>query len=192
MSNTGSRRDFLAHAAAGGVCLLTFTVAGCEQKLTPAQARDTKVPFRTLDPGEVKTVDALGETLLPGSAAAGLAHYVDHQLSGDPADSMLMIKYLGVPAPFTGFYRSGLRALEGVARALSGKSFADLTPQQATALVGRLSAGQVDRWQGPPAGLFYFVLRGDAVDVVYGTQAGFELLGVPYMAHIAPPSRWGE
>jgi len=36
------------------------------------------------------------------------------------------------------------------------------------------------------------VVRNDAVDVVYGTQSGFEQLGVPYMAHIAPPSRWGE
>ena len=38
----------------------------------------------------------------------------------------------------------------------------------------------------------YFVLRNDAVDVFYGTQDGFEALGIPYMAHIEPPSRWGE
>src|SRR5436309_1895174 len=94
MSNTGSRREFLARATAGGVCLLTFSIAGCERKLTPAQAHEMKVPFRTLAPADVKTVEALGEVLLPGSAAAGLAHYLDHQLSADPADSMLMIKYL--------------------------------------------------------------------------------------------------
>ena len=39
---------------------------------------------------------------------------------------------------------------------------------------------------------FYFVLRNDAVDVVYGTKDGIESLGIPYMAHIEPPSRWGE
>jgi hypothetical protein len=33
-------------------------------------------------------------------------------------------------------------------------------------------------------------VRSDAVDVVYGTPAGFEALGVPYMEHIMPPRRW--
>lgn len=192
MSNTSSRRDFIVRGAAGGACLLTFTLAGCETRLTPAQARAANVPFRTLDAEDAKTVDALGETLLPGSTPAGLAQYIDHQLSGDPADSMLMIKYLGVAAPFNDFYRGGLRATNAAAQSLHGKPFADLDAQQAAALVSRMSAGHLDGWQGPPAGLVYFVLRSDAVDVMYGTQSGFELLGVPYMAHIAPPSRWGE
>ncbi len=192
MSNTNSRRDFIVRGAAGGACLLTFTLAGCEAKLTPAQARTAQIPFRALDAADVKTVDALGETLLPGSSTAGLAHYLDHQLSGNPADSMLMIKYLRVAAPFNEFYRSGLRATNAAAQSAYGKDFPDLGAERATALVTRMSGGHLDGWQGPPAGLFYFVLRSDAVDVVYGTQAGFELLGVPYMAHIEPPSRWGE
>jgi hypothetical protein len=187
-----ARRDFLVRGAVGGACLLTFTLSGCETKLTPSQARGADVPFRSLDAGDVKTVDALGETLLPGSSTAGLAHYLDHQLSGDPADSMLMIKYLGVAAPFNEFYRGGLRATNTVAQSLHGKAFADLSTEQATALVSMMSGGHLDGWEGPPPGLFYFVLRSDAVDVVYGTRAGFELLGVPYMAHIEPPSRWGE
>jgi hypothetical protein len=192
MSNTNSRRDFVTGAAAGGVCLLTFTLSGCEAKLTPAQARAAKVPLHTLTASDASTVDSFGEILLPGSTAAGLAQYLDHQLSGDPAHSMLMIKYLGVAGPFDAFYRGGLRATEAAARVLYGKAVADLNPQQAGALVNRISAGHVEGWQGPPSALFYFVLRNDAVDVVYGTQRGFELLGVPYMAHIAPPSRWGE
>jgi hypothetical protein len=193
MSNTSSRRDFITNgAAAGGVCLLTFTLSGCDAKLTPAQARAAKVPLHTLTAGDVTTLDALGETLLPGSAAAGLAQYLDHQLSGDAAHSMLMIKYLGVAAPFDDFYRTGLRATETAARALYGKALTDLSSQQAGTLVTQMSAGHVNGWQGPPSALFYFVLRNDAVDVMYGTQRGFELLDVPYMAHIAPPSRWGE
>ena len=182
-----ARRDFIV-----GGALLTFTLAGCQKKMTPAQARAAEVPFRTLDAGNVAILDALGETLLPGSSGAGLAHYIDHQLSGDPADSMLMIKYLGVAAPFTEFYAGGLRATDALARAVYGKAFTGLSSEQATALVAKMSGGQVEGWQGPPAGLFYFVLRSDAVDVVYGTKTGFEQLGVPYMAHIEPPSRWGE
>jgi hypothetical protein len=160
--------------------------------MTPAQARASDVPFRALDTGTVAVLDALGDVLLPGSAAAGLAHYIDHQLSGDPADSMLMIKYLGVPAPFADFYRVGLHAAGALARAVHGKAFADLSKEQAIGLVAKMAAGQIEGWQGPPVGLFYFVLRSDAVDVVYGTKAGFEQLGVPYMAHIEPPGRWGE
>jgi hypothetical protein len=160
--------------------------------MTPAQARASDVPFRALDTGTVAVLDALGDVLLPGSAAAGLAHYIDHQLSGDPADSMLMIKYLGVPAPFDDFYRGGLHAIDALARAAYGKSFADLSKERGIGLVTKLAGGQIEGWQGPPPGLFYFVLRSDAVDVVYGTKAGFEQLGVPYMAHIEPPSRWGE
>ena len=192
MSSTNSRRDFLIHGAAAGGCLLTFTLSGCKTDLTPAQARAAKVPLHTLAAGDVTTVDALGEALLPGCAAAGLAQYLDHQLSGDPAHSMLMIKYLGVPPPFDAFYQGGLRATASAARALYGKAFGELSSQQAGALVTQMSAGHVDGWQGPPSALFYFVLRNDAVDVFYGTQGGFELLGVPYMAHIAPLSRWGE
>ena len=41
-----------------------------------------------------------------------------------------------------------------------------------------------------PAGQAYFVLRSDAVDVVYGTMEGYERLGVPYLPHIAPDKRW--
>jgi len=182
-----ARRDFIV-----GGALLTFTLAGCEKKMTPAQARAAEVPFRTLDARTVAVLDALGEILLPGSAAAGLSHYIDHQLSGDAADSMLMIKYLGVQAPFTVFYKSGLQATDTLARTVYGKAFPGLSNEQASALVTKMSGGQVEGWQGPPAGLFYFVLRNDAVDVVYGTTAGFEQLGVPYMAHIEPPSRWGE
>jgi hypothetical protein len=192
MSNTSSRRDFLVKGAAGGACLLTFTLSGCETRLTPAQARTAKVPFRSLNASDVKTVEALGETLVPGSSTAGLAHYLDQQLSGEAADSMLMIKYLGVAPPFNEFYRGGLRATDAAAQSLHGKPLADLGTPEATALVSQMSGGHIEGWQGPPAGLFYFVLRSDAVDVVYGTQAGFELLGVPFMAHIEPPSRWGE
>ena len=172
--------------------LLTFMVGGCEKKLTPAAARLAAVPFRTLDPREVHSLETLGDVLLPGSAAAGLAHYIDHQLSGPQASSMLMIKYLGVPAPFTGFYRSGLAGLDAAARALVATDFSDLDGATANQLAGQMATGEPAGWSGPPAGLFYFVLRSDAIDVMYGTPAGFAALGIPYMAHIGPPSRWGE
>jgi hypothetical protein len=180
-----SRREFLQHGALGGAGLLTFFVGGCEKKLTPADARVQKIPLRTLSDAEGKTLEALGEVLLPGSAAAGLAHYIDHQLSGSVEDSMLMIKYLGVAPPFAPFYQQGLQSV-------AAAGFGKLAAPEARAFVSKLAAGDVAGWTGPPAAAFYFVVRNDAIDTMYGTQAGFAKLNVPYMAHILPPSRWGE
>jgi gluconate 2-dehydrogenase subunit 3-like protein len=189
---TQSRRDFIARGIAGGVGLFTFTIAGCEKKVTPAQARAAGADFRTLTPAEVTTLDALGEILLPGAAAAGMSHFIDHQLSGNPADSMLMIKYLRVPAPFIDFYRAGLRGAEQAANKRFNAGLSALKPEQGGVFVQHMAMGQLEGWTGPPAALFFFVLRNDAVDTVYGTPSGFEKLGVPYMPHIAPPTAWGE
>jgi hypothetical protein len=185
-------QTFSRRVLIGGVGALSFFFAGCEKRLLPSEAKQADVPLRTLTATEAKTLEALGEILLPGSAAAGLAHYIDHQISGPPADSMLIVKYLGVSPPFADFYRRGLAGTDALARAAHGKSLAELDTAHGTTVVTSMAGGQPQAWTGPPAGLFYFTLRSDAIDVVYGTQRGFENLGVPYMAHIAPPSRWGE
>jgi hypothetical protein len=52
-------------------------------------------------------------------------------------------------------------------------------------------AGSPAGWAGGvPAPLFYFGLRSDAIDVVYGTVDGFAKLGIPYMPHILPTTAW--
>jgi Gluconate 2-dehydrogenase subunit 3 len=188
---THSRRDFLKEGAAGATTWFTFAVAGNFQKLTPAQARESGVPYRTLNSSEVRTLEAFGQILVPGSATLGLAHFIDHQLSGLPANSMLMVKYLGVSVPFADFYKKGLSALEAAAQRRFSQPFTALNRQDAQSLVESIARGDVADWKGPPAPLFFFVLRNDAVDVTYGTVAGFKTLGIPYMAHVAPPTRWG-
>ena len=186
---TLTRRSFLRKT---GVGLLTFYVSGCEVEMTPQEAREIKIAYNVLSGLEVSTLDAVGEILLPGSAAAGLSHFIDHQLGASAEDQLLMIKYLGTPAPFTPFYKSGLAALNKFSQMRKGQPFAELSQADQTELVGQFSQANPDGWQGPPGPFFYFVLRNDAVDVVYGTKDGVESLGIPYMAHIEPPSRWGE
>lgn len=187
-----SRREFLKRSGATGIGLLTYSVAGCEKKLTPGDARQLQLPFEVLTETEVGVLETLGDALVPGSAAAGLAHYIDQQLHSAPDKSMLMIKYLVPEAPYLSFYRSGLAATQSAATRLFGREFSDLAAEEIAEFAVRMSADDVDGWQGPPAGFFYFVLRSDAVDVFYGTPQGFAALGVPYMAHIEPPGRWGE
>jgi hypothetical protein len=106
---------------------------------------------------------------------------------------MLMAKYLGLAPPLGPFYRGALAATRAALdRHDADAAHAGDRVRAAAALAAAMLGGTVDGWSGPPAGLVRFVLRTDAIDVVYGTPAGFDRLGVPYMAHIHPPSRWGE
>jgi Gluconate 2-dehydrogenase subunit 3 len=171
--------------------LLTVAAVSGVQLLTPAQARSDAVPFRVFDRAEVATIDALGDVLLPGSAALGLAHFIDFQLAGSASDSLLMIKYLGLNPPYTDFYKSSIAAVEVAARAKFMRPFNALEATDAHAMVAAMAKGDVSGWNGPPAPLFFFVLRNDVVDVTYGTMAGFKTLAIPYMAHIAPRTPWG-
>lgn len=181
------RRQFIRNGSLG---LLAFTVGGTELLLTPREARAREVPFQVLSADEVKTLEALGEVLLPGAAEAGISHYVDHQLAAPPEDSLLILRYLDFAPPYAPFYHGVLAAADGAARAAHDVPFHELDDEQRHAFVTGMSAGTVADWQGPPAGLAYFVLRNDAVDVVYGTVEGFEKLGFPYMPHIVPPEPW--
>ena len=57
------RRVFLKGAGMG---LLAFTVGGAEVMMTPGAARAQGVPYRLLKAHEAETLEALGETLVPG------------------------------------------------------------------------------------------------------------------------------
>ena len=181
------RRQVLKGGALG---FLAFKIGGTIELLTPAAARAEGVPYRTLSEAEAETLDAFGDTLLPGAREAGLSHYIDQQISTDSATSLLFLRYVEVPPPYGGFYKTGLAALDAHARNVHGTSFAMLSRENAHALVGSVAGSNPENWQGPPAPFFYFVTRADAVDVVYGTMDGFEKLGVPYMAHLPPETKW--
>jgi hypothetical protein len=188
-----TRRAFIGHGcAAGGAGLLALAVAGRGSPLRSSGSGTSDRSLHSLTDDNVKTLDALGEALLPGSASEGLAYYIDHQLSVPLEQNLLMIRYLGVRPPFAEFYKTGLAGVEAAAKRQFGKGFTLLNAGDVHALVTRIAAGTIAEWSGPPPELFYFVLRSDAIDVVYGTMTGFGRLAVPYMAHIVPPSRWGE
>lgn len=173
------RRDLLQQMGTGLVLLTVDTAWG---QVSPARARAQSEPFRILTAAEAATLEAFGETLLPGAQQAGIAHYVDDQLARD--NPMLLLKYLDWTATsFVDFYRQSLASLQHL-------SYEKLTPEQKTALVREISQGNPKGWTGPPAPLFFFVARNDAVDVYYGTREGFDRLKVPYLAHILPPQKW--
>jgi hypothetical protein len=181
------RRVFLKGAGLG---VFAFTVGGASVLMTPGQARAKGVPFRVLNAKEAETIEALGETLVPGARDAGVAHFIDQQVAVPPGEALLEARQLNVRPPFVNFYRAAIGAVDKASTARSGKRFAELSATDQHDFVDLMRQNKIEGWQGPAGGFVYFVLRSDAVDVVYGTMEGYESLGVPYMPHIAPDRRW--
>jgi gluconate 2-dehydrogenase subunit 3-like protein len=182
------RRAFLQGAAIGA---LAFTVGGAEVMLTPGAARAQGVPLRTLTADQAATLDSLGEALVPGARAAGLSHFVDQQISIPAEEALLEARILNVKPPYANFYRAALGAVDRASQSGNGgRGFAQLTEAEQKSFVNNMRQNKVDGWQGPPGGFVYFLLRSDAVDVVYGTMDGYAGLGIPYQPHIAPTKKW--
>ena len=185
------RRTFMQSAAIG---LFAFSVSGCDAMMSPKDAHESGADFTRLSPPLVAILDARGDVLVPGAKAAGLAHYIDANLAREAGESLLMVRYLDVTTPQTLFYTAGLAALDSHCRATTGKPFTDQSEAETTAIVAALLKGNPAGWESvadaPPAALFYLAVRGDAVDIVYGTMAGFEALDIPYAGHIDPTSAY--
>jgi hypothetical protein len=186
--NPIERRDFLKGTATG---VFAFTVGGVEVLLSAREARAQGVPFRLLKADEAQTIEALGETLVPGARVAGIAHFVDQQLSVPPEEALLEARILNVRPPYANFYRAAVGAVDNASQSLNGgRKFAQLSPSEQHDFVDAMRQNKVQGWQGPGGSFVYLVLRSDAVDVVYGTMEGYEALGIPYMPHITPEKRW--
>jgi len=182
------RRAFMKGAGLGA---LAFTIGGSQVLLTARDARAQNVPFRTLSAGQAETLEAIGDTLVPGARNAGIAHFVDQQISGPAEEALLEARILNIRPPYANFYRAVLGAVDTAAAAANGgRGFAKLGEGEQHAFVDAMRQAKVEGWQGPPGPFVYLVLRSDAVDVVYGTMAGYETLGIPYMPHIPPAKRW--
>src|SRR5256714_4128696 len=182
-----ARREFMRGAALGA---LAFSVGGAQLLLTPREARAQGVPFRLLQAREAETLEALGETLVPGARAAGIAHFIDHQISVPAEEALLEARILNVRPPYANFYKAAIGAIDKAAAAQADARFAWLPTPAQREVVNLMRQGKLAGWQGPPQGFVYFVLRSDAVDVVYATVEGYEALGIPYQAHIMPLRRW--
>jgi hypothetical protein len=177
-----TRRELLANV---GMSLIGFTISSAFGDITPAEAREKGVPLHNLSASEGRLLEAFGDVLLPGAAEAGIAHYVDDQLGR--SEPLLFLKYMDYVGSYVDFYKQGLSSLEQLSRGRQNRSFLELTPDQSWILVREISQKNLEGWSGPPAPLFYFVVRNDAVDVYYGTPEGFAKLGVPYMPMLEPP-----
>jgi hypothetical protein len=182
------RRAFVRGAAIGA---LAFSVSGVKILLTPGAARAQGVSLRTLSAAQAETLEAVGETLVPGARQAGIAHFVDQQISIPAEEALLEARILNVRPPYADFYRAALGAIDHASEMRNnGLGFAQLSQENQRAFVDAMRQNKLADWQGPAGSFVYLLLRSDAVDVVYGTMDGYAGLGIPYMPHIAPTTRW--
>ena len=148
--------------------------------LPAAEAVELDFTPEVLTRDQLKIIETVADQLVPGSANAGIAAYLDAQLRAGN-DSLLIGKYLGVDiSAQIDFYESLARNLQ---KALQ-------TEQAISEVLSAMWSDTQAGWQGPPASYMLFVLRADALDVTYGTPEGFEALDIPYMAHIMPETPW--
>src|SRR6202048_5214524 len=188
MANIG-RRGFVKGATLGA---LAFTVGGAEVIMAPGEARARGVPFRLLDAHQGETLEALGETLVPQAREAGIAHFIDQQLSVPAHEALLQARIFNFRPPFADFYRAAIVAVDAGSNRMYGRDFAQLAAADQRECVNLMRQNKVEGWAGKPGALVYAVLRADAVDVVYGTMEGYEALGIPYMPHIPPEKGGGD
>src|SRR5436309_13876762 len=154
------RRALIKGAAMGA---LAFTVGGGEVLLTPRAARSQGVPLRTLTAAHAATLDALGETLVPGARQAGISHFVDQQISIPAEEALLEARILNVRPPYANFYRAALGAVDRASQALNnGQGFAQLDAAAKHGFVDNMRQNKIASWQGPPGSFVYLILRSDS------------------------------
>jgi len=154
------RRGFVKGATAS---TLAFAVGGVEVIMTAHEARARGVPFRLLDAHQGETLEALGETLVPQAREAGIAHFIDQQLSVPPGESLLQARIFNFRPPFAEFYRTAIVAVDAGSNKMFGRDFAQLTASDQRQFVNLMRQNKIEGWTGRPGPLVYAVLRADAV-----------------------------
>src|SRR5258705_13431612 len=145
------RRAFMQGAGA-----LAFMVGGAEVLLPPGEARAQGVPLRSLKPDEAETIEALGETLVPDARKAGIANFIDHQISIPAEEALLEARILNVRPPYANFYRAAIGAVDRASQAAhGGRAFAQLNEAEQRNFVDSMRQNKLEGWQGPPGPFVY-------------------------------------
>src|SRR5271170_2720163 len=129
------RRGFVKGATLGA---LVFSVGGVEVLMAPNEARARNVPFRLLDGHQGDTLEALGETLVPQAREAGIAHYIDQQLSVPPQESLLQARIFNFRPPFADFYRTTIVTVDDISRKMFSRTFVQLEAKDQREFIDRM------------------------------------------------------
>ncbi len=170
-----TRRRFLSILSAAGV------IAPSEP--LRAVARSSPVPaagFRTLEPGEIATLEAIVEQIIPadkdpGAKEAGVIHYIDRILAGEQREKRHL-------------YRAAIAATNVTSVALFGKAFHRLVFDQQTAVLKAIERGdQGEHWNQIPSSQFFAMIWTHTLEGFYGPpshggnkkHASWKMIGYP-------------
>jgi len=176
------RRQFIASAV--GAAAMAGSV-----RAALAEVKGDEIKFKVFSDHQAQVFSVWCDLLAPGASAAGVVQFVDKYLSAPYLESLLFVRFFQ-GAPLAEFYTAGLLGIDGESVAQFQKPFLDLTPANQKLIVDAVVASDTKSWNAPEAFFFYLVSRNDAVDVVYGTENGFQVLDIPYLAHISPDQPW--
>ncbi|HWC73628.1 MAG TPA: gluconate 2-dehydrogenase subunit 3 family protein [Gemmatimonadales bacterium] len=149
-----SRRDMLGAAGAAAAAL------ALPQLKVPA----LKPPPKFFTPAEFALLDELSEMIIPtdevsaGARAAGVASYIDGRLAE------------ALEADVKARWRSGLHAVDALAREMHGKAFLAGTAEQRVAVLTKMSAAESD--PKTPVEKFFKDLKWWTVFGYYTTKIG--------------------
>lgn len=144
--------------------MIQATAAAMALPLTKAVAPVPPLPPRFFTPAELALVDELSDLIIPtdaqsgGARAAGVAAYIDGRLaeSFEPAQGET--------------WRAGLKAVDDLARELTGKAFMEATPEQRLALLTRIAAAESD--PKTAAEKFFVQIKGATIRAYYTSKVG--------------------
>lgn len=167
------RRAFLRRAAGCGLLLSLPALAACKRDppaapaaeppsraVSPVEPPSTSVQWKFYTPEQGRTLSAIVDRLLPdssdvgmpGAGRAGVAAYIDGQLS------------LPIFAGLERMMRAGVQFVDRAARRDHGGPFAGLSPQAQDALLSGFQTGAIGGMRFPQAAFFdqllHFSLEG--------------------------------
>jgi gluconate 2-dehydrogenase gamma chain len=137
--------------------------------------------WRALTNAEATTLAAACDQIvppddIPGAAEAGVVEFLDRQLATREKDHLEI-------------WQRGVRGLDTTARQKKGKPFADLAPEEQTALLKDVETGQVPAaaWEGLDSQVFFgrlvrYTMMGYYGDPRHGgnrDHVSWRMLGVP-------------
>ncbi len=119
--------------------------------------------YRCFDPEEVRTLDALGETIIPsdehspGAKAAGVSEYLDILIADAAPDTKSL-------------WKQGIAAANELAANSFGEPYADCSPERQVAILSEL-AGSEDP-HGTMQERFFHALKRATIDGYYTSRIG--------------------
>jgi hypothetical protein len=137
----------------------------------PAMTGTAELGLQFLDRHAFDTLALLSEQIVPGSRAAAVPEFLDRLLAVESTDTQKS-------------FMQALGAFEAEARAANGVAWKALTPDQATALLTKIST-QLD---SDPSRHAFDRIKGAVAETYYQTETGMKELGWDGSVAFAPPS----